>query len=56
MLLECLTDEKTDDMFSLEVDHGKAFQRKDHRLREVFKIVDNEKSGRVTYKKLKKRS
>lgn len=40
-------------MFHLQVTLETLSEEKIHNLREAFKIIDSEKSGRVTYKELK---
>lgn len=40
-------------MFHLQVTLERLSEEKIHNLREAFKIIDSEKSGRVTYKELK---
>lgn len=40
-------------MFHLQVVVERLSEEKIHNLREAFKIIDSEKSGRVTYKELK---
>lgn len=40
-------------MFHLQVIAERLSEEEIHGLRETFKIIDSEKSGRVTYKELK---
>lgn len=40
-------------MFYFQVIAEKLSEQEIHELRETFKIIDSEKSGRVTYKELK---